>query len=83
MKNTLTTLLILTAIFSQAQVGIGVSTANINPSAQLDVTSTTKGLLVPRMTENEKNAINSPADGLLVYQTNCVKGFYSFNGSNL
>jgi hypothetical protein len=82
MKNTITSLLLFSAIITQAQVGIGVSTANINPSAQLDVTSTTKGLLAPRMTENQKNAINSPADGLLVYQTNGTKGFYSFDGSN-
>ena len=81
MKNTLTTLLLLTAFFTQAQVGIGVSTADINPSAQLEVSSTTKGFLVPRMTESEKNTIASPAVGLLVYQTNGTKGFYSYNGT--
>jgi hypothetical protein len=81
MKNTLTTLLLLTAFFTQAQVGIGVSTADINPSAQLEVSSTTKGFLAPRMTESEKNTIASPAVGLLVYQTNGTKGFYSYNGT--
>ena len=47
MKNFILATLLLVALFitvtTNAQVGIGVSTANINPSAQLDVTSTTKG----------------------------------------
>jgi hypothetical protein len=51
MKYTiLTTALFIALAISttiKAQVGIGVSTANINPSAQLDVTSTTKGFLPP------------------------------------
>ena len=50
-----------------AQVGIGVSTANVNPSAQLDVSSTNKGLLPPRMTTVQRNAIANPAAGLLIY----------------
>ena len=56
---------------TNAQVGIGVSTANINPSAQLDVTSTTKGFLPPRMTASQRDAITSPAQGLVIYCTNC------------
>lgn len=66
---------------ASAQVGIGVSTANIAPSAQLDVSSTTKGLLAPRMTELQRNSINQPAAGLLVYQTDSTAGFYYFDGS--
>jgi len=40
-----------------------------NSSAMLDVKSTAKGLLIPRMTTAQRNAIASPADGLLVYDT--------------
>jgi len=54
---------------SNAQVGIGVSTADINASAQLDVTSTTKGLLPPRMTTTQRDAISSPASGLVIFNT--------------
>jgi hypothetical protein len=47
-------------------------------SAQLDVTSTTKGFLPPRMTTAQKNAIAAPASGLMVYDTDlnklCVRG---------
>ena len=58
MKNTILTTLLLIALVitsnSQAQVGIGIMTAD--PSAQLDVTSTTKGFLPPRMTTTERDA---------------------------
>ena len=56
------------------QVGIGTTTPEV--SSILDVSSTTKGLLTPRMTEIQKNAISSPATGLLLYQTDIFKGFY-------
>ena len=52
-----------------AQVGIG--TATPNASAQLDVSSITKGLLPPRMTYAQKTAISSPAAGLMVWCSNC------------
>ena len=50
-------------------------------SSVLDVKSTSKGLLVPRMTSAQRTAITSPADGLMVYQTDGVKGFYYYNAS--
>ena len=85
MKNTflLTAIIITLAITTNinAQVGIGVSTTNIDHSAQLDVVSTTKGFLPPRMTEVQKNAISNPASGLLVYQTDVISGYYYYDGS--
>ena len=58
-----------------AQVGIG--TTNPNTSAALDITSTTKGLLTPRMTAAQRDAISSPAVGLVIFNTttNCLN-FY-------
>src|SRR5215831_4689990 len=50
-------------------------------SAMLDVKSTTKGLLIPRMTLAQRNAIASPATGLLVFQSDIVPGFYYYTGS--
>ena len=50
-------------------------------SSVLDLRSTTKGLLAPRMTEAQKDAISSPATGLVVYQTNGTAGFYYYDGS--
>ena len=73
MKKTFlaTALILALAITSttNAQVGIGVSTANINPSAQLDVSSTTKGFLPPRMTTTQRDAISTPATGLVIFNT--------------
>ena len=71
----------MSTISVSAQVGIGVETSNINASAQLEVASTTKGFLAPRMTSAQKEAISAPAVGLLVYQTDGTPGFYYFNGT--
>lgn len=53
------------------QVGIGTSSPD--SSALLDVSTTTKGLLPPRMTTTQKNAISTPAEGLIVYDTTLHK----------
>ena len=47
-------------------------------SAVLDAKSTTKGFLAPRMTQAQRVAVSSPAEGLLVYQTDGTKGFYYY-----
>ena len=60
---------------------IGVGTSSPHASAILDVSSTTKGLLIPRMTTAQRNAIVTPATGLLIWQTDGTTGFYYYNGS--
>jgi hypothetical protein len=72
--------LITTNIFSQG-VAINNDGSNPNPSAILDIKSTDKGVLVPRMTQSQKNAITSPATGLLIYQSDGASGFYYYDGS--
>lgn len=71
--------LMLTSFTLTAQVGIGTTTPNA--SAALDITSTNSGILIPRMTQAQKNAITSPATGLLIYQTDATAGFYFYNGT--
>jgi hypothetical protein len=51
-----------------------------NASALLDLTSTTKGFLPPRMTALQRTAIATPSVGLMVYQTDGTAGLYQFNG---
>jgi hypothetical protein len=59
----------------------GIGTTSPNSSSLLEVKSTTKGVLIPRMTLTQRNAIASPATGLLIYQTNSTPGFYYYNGT--
>jgi len=47
----------------------------------LEITSTSKGLLIPRMTESDKGNISPTATGLLIYQTDGTTGFYYYTGS--
>ena len=66
-------------IDSYGRVGVGTTTPNA--SALLDLTSTVRGLLVPRMTATQRTSIGSPATGLLVYQTDGSAGFYTYGGA--
>ena len=60
---------------------LGVGTATPNASAKLQVDSTTQGFLPPRMTEAQRDAIATPSEGLIIYQTDATKGFYYYNGT--
>jgi hypothetical protein len=48
---------------------VAMGTASPNSSARLDITSTTQGVLLPRMTTTDRGNISSPADGLTIYNT--------------
>lgn len=68
--------LLFVAFIGRAQQNVGIGTTNPDPSAALEIISTNKGLLIPRMTAAERAAINLPKQGLLVYQIDGVTGFY-------
>jgi len=59
-----------------AQVGVGTTTPDA--SSALDITSTTKGLLIPRMTNAQRQAISNPAAGLQVFVTDLDGGSFIF-----
>ena len=61
---------------STAQTGIGTTTPNA--AAKLEIAATDKGILIPRMTKTQRESITlaTAANGLLVYQTDDVFGFY-------
>ncbi len=71
-------LFFLITLIGNAQIGIGTITPNA--SSVLDITSTTKGMLTPRMTTAQRIAIATPADGLMVYDTD-LKVFYYYSTS--
>jgi hypothetical protein len=60
---------------------VGIGTTSPNASAILQTDSTTSGFLPPRMTEAQKNAIATPAAGLIIYQTDATKGLYLYDGT--
>lgn len=74
MKKLVLSLLLLVSA-ANAQVGIGTETPN--DAAVLDVTSTNKGFLPPRLTTTQRNAITNPVAGLVIYNTttNCLNIF--------
>ena len=65
--------------YSKGSVGIG--TVNVDSTALLELKSTNKGVLFPRLTEAQKNAITYPANGLFIYQTDGSAGFYYYTGT--
>ncbi len=75
MKKLIPLFLILFSMNSFAQIGIGTETPNA--SAILDVSSTTRGLLLPRMTTIQRDAIATPSAGLVIFNTtsNCLNMF--------
>ena len=68
MKLTFTCCLLLTAMVCSAQ-NVGIGTTLPNPSAQLDISSGTRGILIPRMSTAVVSGIANPAKGLMVYDS--------------
>jgi hypothetical protein len=60
---------------------VGVGTNAPNASSKLEISSTTQGFLMPRMTLLQRNAISSPSIGLIIFQLDNTPGFYYYNGT--
>jgi hypothetical protein len=75
-------LIFLSGIQLKAQVGISTDPfMNIDSSAIMDIQSNDKGMLTPRMNTYQRMLIDSPADGLIVYDAD-LKGFFFYDGIN-
>lgn len=74
-------LVVLTFQLGAQSILFNSSGGTPDPSALIELRSTEKGMLVPRMKESDRLAIPSPAQGLLVFQNNGTVGFYFYNGS--
>ncbi|MBP8753874.1 MAG: hypothetical protein KBF51_12430 [Chitinophagales bacterium] len=90
MKNSILLLFIIALGFSIKSTGqnifpatgsAGIGTSTPVSSAILELSSTSQGMLAPRMTKAQRDAIGSPAAGLLIYQTNSQPGFYYYSGA--
>ena len=71
MKNVFLVFIAMLFIGNIQAQSVGIGTTIPAASAQLDISSTTKGLLLPRMTGAQRDAITSPVAGLMVWCANC------------
>ncbi len=69
---------LMLTVFSTSAQNIAINATGTAPdaSAMLDILSANSGLLIPRLTLAQHNAIANPAASLLIYQTNNTPGFY-------
>jgi len=83
-KSILLFVAVLFLMINSFSQGVSINTTNTLPdgSAILDISSDSLGVLIPRMTREQRNAITNPAAGLMVCQTDNIIGFYYFNGTN-
>ena len=83
MKSKLFILFFLVFISSTyAQVGIGTDNPEVSAILDLNPSGNDKGLLIPRLSQAQRDAINSPANGLLIFQTDNTEGFYFYSSAN-
>jgi hypothetical protein len=83
MKKILFILAIVSTVFIASAQNVGINADGSQPdnSAMLDVKSSNKGVLIPRMTQTQRNAIQNPATSLLIFQTDNTPGYYYYNGT--
>jgi hypothetical protein len=79
MKKILVTFLVGIISYAGIAQNVGIGNSNPHPSAVLDITDTSRGILIPRMTMTQRNSIQNPAEGLMVYQTDSTKGFWYYS----
>ncbi|RTQ50886.1 hypothetical protein EJV47_09740 [Hymenobacter gummosus] len=65
-----------TTALAQTAGSVGIGTSSPNAKAALDISSTDKGLLIPRLDSLQRASISSPPDGLMVFQTDGRRGFW-------
>lgn len=58
-----------TAILAQAHAQVGIGTTTPHPNAALEVSSSTKGIVLPRITTTARNAMTNPPGGMVIYNT--------------
>jgi len=80
MRKIISSLVLFLVVFSSKGQNVGINTSTPHPSAALDISDSTKGILIPRMTMMQRKRIQNPAEGLMVYQTDSTKGYWFFDG---
>ena len=80
-KRLLVILILLISANTFAQVGIGTDNPAASAALEVSSISNNKGILIPRITAAQKDAISNPAEGLMIYQTSAPSGFYYYSGT--
>lgn len=77
--------LIISSLCSAQGVSINQNGASPDPSAALDVSSATQGVLLPRLSTSQRDAITTPAEGLLIYNisTHCFEAYVNSSWGNV
>lgn len=83
MKRNLTILMLFLALLNVNAQNVGIGTATPNSTARLDVVDTERGVLVPRLTQAQRDAISSPAQSLLIFNltSNCYEWWDNYSSS--
>src|SRR5688572_26851766 len=81
MKATVLLILIAISSYGYGQVSINATGSTPDSKAMLDVSSTSKGILIPRMSTSERDAIISPTTSLILFNTT-TNAFNYWNGSS-
>ncbi len=81
-KSLLLLVLVIAIQYAFAQ-NVGIGTTNPHSSARLEIKSNNQGLLIPRLTTNQRNAISKPAHSLLIFNVDnfCIEVYDSVSGS--
>lgn len=80
MRKLLFSVLILGTQILSAQNQVGINQPNVDASAVFEMNSVSSGVLIPRMVSNDKDAIDNPAQGLIIFETS-TREFWYFNGA--
>jgi len=80
-KSILIIFFIILGYNSRTMAQVGINNVTPDPSSMLDIQSTGKGLLIPRMTKAARDGIDNAATSLLIYQIDETPGFYYFDGA--
>jgi hypothetical protein len=81
MKKSIISIILFCCVSTSYSQNIGIGTNTPHASAALEIQDSSKGILIPRMTMAQRTAIQNPAEGLMVYQTDGVKGFWYWDGT--
>jgi len=67
---------------NNATHNVGIGTGSPGTSNLLELSSTSKGFVLPRMTKGQRNAITSDVAGMVIFQTDLTPGLRVYNGTN-